>query len=134
MFKIKKREEKTRFYLKCDVLLLTCVFEKFIKARKNVNGINLLYSVSLPGYTWQCALKDTDIQLKILQDKDMNFLLESSIRGGMGSVKGDRYRKWDEKKDIAIWCHYLYGWEMSESLPYDKMKCGMVIPVFILTN
>ena len=72
-FNIKNGEELTEIYLKSDVLLLTCVFEKFIKVSFNEFEINPLYCVSLPGYTWQCGLKYTGINLQTLQDKDMIF-------------------------------------------------------------
>ena len=57
LFNIKNGEELTEIYLKSDVLLLTCVFENFIKVSVNEYGINPLYCVSLPVYTWQCGLK-----------------------------------------------------------------------------
>ena len=50
-FNIKNGEDLTEKYLKSDVLLLTCVFEKFIKVSVNEFGINPLNCVSLPGYT-----------------------------------------------------------------------------------
>ena len=62
-FNIKNGEELTYRYLKSDVLLLTCVFEKFIRVSVNEFGINPLYCVSLPGYTWECGLKYTGINL-----------------------------------------------------------------------
>ena len=67
-FDIKNGEELTEIYLKSDVLLLACVFEKFKKVSVNEFDINLLYYVSLPGYTWQCGLKYTGINLQTLQD------------------------------------------------------------------
>ena len=79
--------------MKSDVLLLACVFEKFKKVSVNEFNINPLYCVSLPGYTWQCGLKHTDIRLQTLQDKDIILLLEKIIRGGNSSVMGDRYIK-----------------------------------------
>ena len=51
-FYIKSGEELTEICLKSDVLLLACVLEKFIKVSVNEFGINPLYCVSLPGYTW----------------------------------------------------------------------------------
>ena len=60
LFNIKTGEELTEIYLKSDVLLLACVFEKFIKISANEYGINPLYCVSLPGYTWQFGLKYTE--------------------------------------------------------------------------
>ena len=65
-FNIKNGEELTQLYLKSDVLLLECVFEKFIKISVNEFGINLLYCVSVPGYTWQCGLKYTGVNLQTL--------------------------------------------------------------------
>ena len=64
-------------------MLLACVFEKFIKVSQNEFGISPLYFVSLPGYTWECGLKHTNIRLQTLQDKDMILLIEDGIRGGI---------------------------------------------------
>ena len=69
-----KNGEFTQLYSKSDVSLVPCVFEKFIKVSVNEFGINPLYFVSLPGYTWQCGLKHTGINLQTLQDKDMILL------------------------------------------------------------
>ena len=122
-FNIKNGEELTEIYLKSDVLLLACVFEKFIKVPVNEFGINPLYCVSLPGYTWQCGLKYTGINLQTLQNKDMILLLENNIRGGISSVMGDRYIKSKENKKIVyIDAKTLYGHSMSEPLPYDEIK------------
>ena len=122
-FNIKNGEELTEIYLKSDVLLLACVFEKFIKVSVNEFGINPLYCVSLPGYTWQCGLKYTGINLQTLRDKDMILLLENNIRGGISSVMGDRYIKSNKNKKILyIDANNLYGHSMSQYLPYDEIK------------
>ena len=79
--------------------------------------------MSLSGYTWQCGLKYTGINLQTLQDKDMILLLENIIRGGISSVMGDRYIKSNENKKILyIDANNLYGHSMSEALPYDEIK------------
>ena len=122
-FNIKNGEELTEIYLKSDVLLLTCVFEKFIKVSVNEFDINPLYCVSLPGYTWQCGLKYTGINLQTLQDKDMILLLENNIGDGFSSVMGGRYIKADENKTILyIDVNNLYGDGMSQPLPFDEIK------------
>ena len=109
--------------MKSDVLLLTCVFEKFIKVSFNEFEINPLYCVSLPGYTWQCGLKYTGKNLQIHQDKDMILLIENNIRGGISSVMGDRYIKSDDNKKILyLDANKLHGHSMSEPLPYDEIK------------
>ena len=68
-------------------------------------------------------MKDTDIKLPTLQDKDMILLLENIIRCGISSVMGDRYIKSDENKKILyIAANKLYGHSMSQMLPYDEIK------------
>ena len=122
-FNIKNGEELTEIYLKNEVLLLACVFEKIIKVSINEFDINPLYCVSLPGYTWQCGLIYTGINLQKLQDKDMILLLENNIRGGISSVMGDRYINSDENKKILyIDATNLYGHSMSQPLPVNEIK------------
>ena len=122
-FDIKNGGGLTEIYLKSDVLLLACVFEKFLKVSTYEYGINPLYCVSLPGYTWLCGLKYTNIKLQTLQDKDMILLLENNIRGGISSVMGDRYIKSDGNKKILYFdANNLYGDSMSQPLPYDEIK------------
>ena len=121
LFNIKNREELTQKYLKNDILLLACVFEKFIKVSVNEFGIKPLYCVSLPGYTWQPGLKYTGNNSQTLRDKGMILLLENNIRGGNSSVKGDRYVKSDENKmTLYIDIKNLYDHSMSQPLPYDE--------------
>ena len=123
LFNIKNGEELTEIYLKSDVLLLACVFEKFVKLSVNEYSNNPLYCVSLPGYTWQCGLEYTGINLQTLQDRDMILFLENNIRGGISSVMGDRYIHSDENKKILyIDANNLYGHSMSEPLPFDEIK------------
>ena len=80
-------------YCKSDGILLADVFENFLKVSTKKYGINPLYCVSLPGFTYQCALKYTDIKLQSLQDKDLILLTENIIRGGISSKMGKRYVK-----------------------------------------
>ena len=86
-------EDLTKLYCKSDGILLADVFENFLKVSTKKYGINPLYCVSLPGFTYQCALKYTDIKLQTLQDKDLILLTENIIRGGISSKMGKRYVK-----------------------------------------
>ena len=122
-FNFKNGEERTEIYLKSDVLLLTCVFEKFIKISVNEFGINPLYCVSLPGYSRQCGLKYTGNNLQALQDKDMSLLLENNNRAGISNFMEDRYVKSNENKQIFYAdANNLYGHSMSQPLPYEKIN------------
>ena len=94
-----------------------------VKVSSEEYRINPLYCVSLPGYTYQCALKYTDIKLQTLQDKDLILLIESNIRGGISSVMGHRYVKSDENKKILYMdATNLYGHSMSQMLPYHEIE------------
>ena len=123
LFNIKDGEELTRLHCNSDVNLLADVFEKIVKVSTKEYGINPLYCVSLPGYTYQCAWKYTDIKLQTLQYKDLILLIENNIRGGISSVMGDRYVKSDENKKILYMdATNLYGHSMSQMLPYDEIE------------
>ena len=68
-------------------------------------------------------MKYTDIKLQTLQDKDLISLREKKIRGGIGSVMGDRYVDSDENKKILYMdAINLYGHSMSQMLPYDEIE------------
>ena len=123
VFDIKNGEKLTKLYCKSDVISLADVIKKFVKVSTEEYGINPLYCVSLPGYTYQCALKCTDIKLQTLQDKDLILLLKNIIRGGISSVMGDRYVKSDESKNILYMdATNLYGHSMSQLLSFDEIE------------
>ena len=97
--------------------------------------LNFYNCVSLPGYTWQCGLNYTGINLQTLQDKDWILLLENIIRGGVSSVLGDRYIQSDENKKILyVDANNLYGHSMSEPLPYDEIKFDQNVKLEDLLN
>ena len=66
LFDIKNEIQLTELYLISDVILLADVIEKFIKIFIEEYGINPLYCVSLPVYTWQSVMKYTDIKQRTL--------------------------------------------------------------------
>ena len=101
-------EGLTEIILKCDALLLACVFEKFLKVSIIESGINPLYCVSLTVYIWQYGLKFGEINLQTLQDKPMTSLSENIIRGGIKSIMEGRYIKSDENKKILYFVYWQY--------------------------
>ena len=129
LFNIKNGGELTKLYCKSDAISLADVIEKFIKVSFEEYGINPLYCLSIPGYTYQCALNYTDIKLKPLQDKDMILLKENSIRGGISSVIRDRYVKSDEKKRYYIWMLLIYM--VIQGLKIYLMMKLILIKIFV---
>ena len=85
--------------------------------------------MSLLGYTYECALKHTDIKFQTLQDKVMINLIENNFLGSLSGVKGDRYVKSDENKKISYMdATILYGHSMSQMLPYDEIEMWLGHP------
>ena len=127
-FNIKNGEELTEIYFKSDVILLTCVFEIFVKVSVNEFGINPLNRVSLPDYAWQCGLNYTGKTLQTLQDKDMILLFENSVRGGSIYVKSDEKNNYCilmQKLYMVTLCHNRY---CSMKLKFDKnFKLGDIV-------
>ena len=79
--------------------------------------------MSLPGYTYQCAFKYTDIKLQALQEKDLILIIENNIRGGILSVMGDRYVvSYDNKTILYVDAINLYGHSVSQILPFDEIE------------
>ena len=95
IFNIKRGEKLPNLYSQNDAMLLNYVFQKIKKVSIIHYDINPLYSVSLPCYTWQCELKQTNNKLQTKQDIEMILLLENNNRGGISSVMGDRFVKSD---------------------------------------
>ena len=89
LFNNKNGEELTKLYLKSDVILSADFFENFMKVSIEEFDNNPLSCVTLPGYIYQCGLKNTGNNLQTLQDKDMILLLQNNIRGGISSVMGE---------------------------------------------
>ena len=107
-FNIKNREEISKFSFKSYIILLTSVFEVFIKVSIGEFESNSLNCVSLPGYTWQCGLKCPGNKLQTLQDKEIIPALENYIRGGISSVMGKRYVKSDETRKFLVLLLIIY--------------------------
>ena len=69
MFNIENGEQLTKLYLKSDVVFIAEVIEKFVKVSIEEYDINLLYCVSLPCYTYQIGMKNTDTKLQTVRKK-----------------------------------------------------------------
>ena len=99
------------------------MFGIFIKVSVYEFGINPLYCDSLPSYTWQCCFESTGIPLQTLQNKDLNLTLENNIRGGIGSIMGDRYVKSDDIKKLLYFdATILYAHSMVQPLTYVEIE------------
>ena len=69
-------------YLKCDVLLLANIFEKFRNSSSKNYGLCPSHYLSAPGLSWDAMLKMTKMQVELISDPDMYILSERGKRGG----------------------------------------------------
>ena len=92
-----------------------------------------LHYYTTPGLSWDALLKYTNINMELLTDIDMHIFIEKGMRGGLSMVS-NRHAKankphtadYDPEKDNNYIMYYdannLYGWAMSQSLPYSGFK------------
>ena len=119
--------------LKTDVLLLADVFEKFINTNFSYYGLNTCHYFSSPGLSWDTMLKMTGIELELISDIDMHLFIEKRMTGGIlyiakrHSKADNKYMKcYDSGKESKyityLDANNLYGWAMSQYLPYSRFK------------
>ena len=122
-------------YLKSDVLLLADFFEKFRNTCIKNYNLDCVNYVSSPSLAWDSALKMTNIQLELLQDKEIYDFIERGIRGGISIIAkrfarannpGCRIRKFDPTRKlkhlIYLDANNLYGFAMSQALPIKDFR------------
>ena len=63
-------------YLKCEILLLADVFEKFRNNSLKNYGLCPSRYLSAPGLSWDAMLKMATIELELISDPDMYIFFE----------------------------------------------------------
>ncbi|KAL4092502.1 hypothetical protein QTP88_027003 [Uroleucon formosanum] len=132
-FECKTLGEYSDLYLKIDVLLLADVFENFRDLCMNTYNLDAAHYYTAPGLSFDACLKYTKKRLELLTDYDMLLMFEKGIRGGlvqasMRHAKANNHKTPDydsSKPDSWIIyqdCNNLYGWAMSEYMPYGDFK------------
>ena len=132
-FKCKTIGEYSDLYLKTDVLLLADVFLNFRETLMTTHKLDVCHYFTLPSYTWDAALMQTQVKLELLTDIDMILFFESAIRGGL-SQASNRYSEANNKymsdydpnkqsKYIVYWdSNNLYAFALSKYLPINNFK------------
>ncbi|XP_024885115.1 uncharacterized protein LOC112463153 [Temnothorax curvispinosus] len=132
-FRVRDLGEYSDLYLKTDVLLLADIFENFRDACSASYGLDPAHYYTLPGYTWDAMLKYTGVRFELLTDIDMVLFVERGIRGGLSQCSlryaraNNRHVPTHDSSQPTTYLMYydvnnLYGWAMSESLPYANFQ------------
>ena len=116
-------------------MILTDVFETFrdVSLTQGKFEIDPAHNVSAPQMAWDAMLKKTDATLDLITDPSMYQMIEGGMRGGVCMIS-KRYARANNKSmgklyDPRIKSSYityleannLYGWAMSQPLPYGKI-------------
>jgi hypothetical protein len=134
-FECQKFKDYHDLYLKTDVILLADVFENFRDLSLKTYELDPAQYVTTPSLTWDACLKHTKISLDLITDAEMFTFFESGMRGGI-SVISNRFARannpylkpedYDKTKPNSYICYLdannLYGWAMSQYLPYEKFR------------
>ena len=80
-----------------------------------------MHYISLPGFSFDCFLKLSEVELETILDEQMLKDFISAIRGGICGVMGNRYIK----SQRSIWyidANNLYGYALMQKLPYKDFS------------
>ena len=115
-------------------MLLADVFENFIDTCLQYYGLDPCHYFSSPGLSWDAMLKMAGIQLELISDVvDMYLFVEKGMRGGISYIakrhskaSNKHMRCYDSSKEskfiMYLDANNLYGWAMSQYLPYSRFK------------
>ena len=109
------------------------MFEKLIKTSLDFYGLDPCHYFSGPGLSWDAMLKITGIKLDLASDIDMHSFIEKGMRGGISYISkryskaNDKYMKYYDSNEESKYLMYLdannlYGWVLSQCLPYSEFK------------
>ena len=113
--------------------MLADVFEKFIYTCLKYYELDPCHCFSSPGLSWDATLKMTGVKLEKISDIHQYLFIEKETRGGISYI-AKRYAKannkymcdYDSNKQSTFITYLdknnLYGWSMSEYLPYGQFK------------
>ena len=89
----KTAKELTLEYMENDIFILGHCFNLFFKLNKNTYKLNPLHYNNLPGYSFDCFLKLSNVELDTIQDEQTLKDFISAMRGGICGVMDDRYTR-----------------------------------------
>ena len=116
-------------YMENNIFILGHCFNLFVKLNMNTNKLNPLHYISLPGYSFDCFLKLSNVELDTKQDEKILKDFIRAMRGSICGVMGDRYISNQiqgySQSQRSIWytdANNLYGYALMPKLPYKDFE------------
>ena len=122
VFNCKTMRDYHDLYLKTDVLLLADVFERFRATCLQIYKLDPLHYFSLPGFSWDAALKHSGVKLDLITDIEMYQFVERGIRGGVSMISHRHAEATDTHSLIYLDANSLYAWAMRQPLPVSHFE------------
>jgi len=130
-YKCENMEDFYNIYVKLDVVLLADCMENFHRVSTQEYGIDPAHCWTLAGYTSQCCLKMTTLELQLITDLNIYLMFKNAIRGGVSTVsnrcsKANNIFDYDPLQPISYIKSWdvvnLYGYCMSFQLPCSNFR------------
>ena len=109
------------------------MFEKFIKTCLDYYGLDPFHYFSSHRLSWDAMLKMTGRKLDLISDIGMHLFIGKGMRRGISYISkryskaNNKYMKSYDSSEENKFIRYfdannLYGWAMSQCLPYSEFK------------
>ena len=132
-FEMKTMKYQYDLHLKCDILLLADIFQKFKNNSFKNYDLCPSHYLSAPALSWYAMLNMTKVELELIPDPNMYKFLEHISKGGVSYISNwyskanNNYFKSYEPKQESKHIIYLdmnnsYGCAMSKFLPTSGFK------------
>lgn len=96
-FRCKNMGDYHDLYVETDTRQLLDVFLNWRKMFLEKFKIDCCHYWSLPGLSWDCALKYSKVEMHYIQDINMHLFIEKALRGGLSCGGSLRYAKANSK-------------------------------------
>ena len=131
-FEMKTTKDYHDLYLKCDVLVLADVFEKFRNNSLKNYGLCPNHYLSAPTLSWDAMLNMAKMELELNPDPNMCIIFEKGRRGGIfyisngySKVNNQRLKSYDPKQESKhIICQFFptSGFKWIDPKEFDLNK------------
>ena len=122
-FEMKMMKDYHDLYLKCDVLLLAVISEKFRNSSLKNYGLYSSHYLSAAALSWDAILNMTKVDIELISNTDMYLFFEKGMRDGVSyiskrcSIANNKYLnsydpKQKQKHIICLYANNLYGYVM----------------------